>query len=468
LNIDHAITAVLTPQPSGKPISSSSFGGRESLAPAATHLVALPEWAAQTLKRLSVPDSSLQPVVTTLPNGLKLIVQPESVSDTITVWGQIKNNPDLQTPPGKEGEDDLLDQLFEYGTTTRDRLWFQRALDEIGARESAGVSFSLQVLPSRFDNGVQLLADNELNPALPEPDFKIVQKRLAAEVAGELESPNFLTHLALNSALYPKNDPTLRHATPGSVSSLSLGDVKDYYGQVFRPDLTTIVVIGKVTPEVAKSVIEKYFAGWKSSGEMPNTDLPPVPINKTSTTAVPNTSRVQDKVVLAETLGLNRFNPDYYALELGNHVLGGGFYATRFYRDLRENTGLVYGVSSSLRMSKNRGVYEVQYACDPPNVSKARAIVERDLRDMQDKPPTEAELEQAKALLLREIPLAESSVDAIAGGMLARSLLGLPLNEPILAAHRYMKLTSAEVRAAFAKWLHPDDLVQVTEGPAPQ
>jgi zinc protease len=468
LAFDHAVTAVLSPQPSGKPISSKFFGGRESMASQQTHVVALPEWAAQALGRLSVPESGLKPVVTTLSNGLKLIVQPESVSNTISIWGRIKNNPDLETPPAKEGVDSLLDQLFEYGTKTLDRIGFQKALDEIGARESGGVSFSLQVLPSRFDKGVQLLASNELDPALPEAGFKIVQQRQAAAVAGELESPDFLTHLALDSALFPKDDPTLRHATPASVSSLMLENVKDYYQRVFRPDLTTLVVIGKVTPEEAKAVIEKYFGGWTASGTKPETDLPPVPLNKPGNTAVPDASRVQDRVALAETLGLNRFNPDYYALELGDHVLGGGFYATRFYRDLRENNGLVYFVASSLEAGKNRAIYQVQYACDPPNVSKARSLVERDLRDMQNTPPTAEELEQAKALLLREIPLAESSMSAIAGGMIARATLGLPLDEPIRAARRYVELKPEDVRAAFAKWLHPDDLVQVTEGPAPQ
>jgi len=51
--------------------------------------------------------------------------------------------------------------------------------------------------------------------------------------------------------------------------------------------------------------------------------------------------------------------------------------------------------------------------------------------------------------------------------MLARSTLGLPLDEPVLAARRYVKLTAEDVRAAFKKWIRPDDLVQVTEGPAP-
>jgi zinc protease len=77
-------------------------------------------------------------------------------------------------------------------------------------------------------------------------------------------------------------------------------------------------------------------------------------------------------------------------------------------------------------------------------------------------------LEQAKALLLREIPLAESSVDTIAGGFLSRALLGLPLDEPIQAARRYVALTPQDVQAAFAKWIRPDDLVQVTQGPPPQ
>ena len=309
----------------------------------------------------------------------------------------------------------LLNDLFEYGSTSLDRLAFQKALDDIGANEGAGSGFSLQVLPSEFERGVELLAQNELSPALPETAFKIVQQQLAQTVAGELQSPDFLTGQAVNSALFPKTDPTLRHATPETVKALTLQDIKDYYRRTYRPDLTTIVVIGNVDPERAKSVISKYFAGWKGAGPPPDTDFPVVPSNKPATAAVPNARRVQDDVTLAETLSMNRFNPDYYALELGNHVLGGGFYATRFYHDLREKGGLVYTVSSTFNVGKTRGVYEVHYGCDPPNVSKAHGIVARDLHDMQTAPPTQNELEQAKALLLREIPLAESSVDAIAG-----------------------------------------------------
>jgi zinc protease len=228
------------------------------------------------------------------------------------------------------------------------------------------------------------------------------------------------------------------------------------------------VVIGNVSPEQAKATIEKYFGGWTATGPQPPTDLPPVPPNSPGVTAVPDKSRVQVSVNLAETLGLNRFDPDYYALQLGNHVLGGGFYATRLYRDLRENSGLVYTVSSSFDIGKTRAIYAVNYACDPQNVSKARAIIVRDLKQMQTDPTGADELRQAKAMLLRRVPLSEASVDQIAEAWIARAAIGLPLDEPIIASQHYIELNGDQVKAAFAKWLRPSDLVQVTQGPNPQ
>ena len=325
LSLDHAIVAILTPQPSGKPVSTKTFGGHESFAPTQTKGVKLPAWAKQAVNRLAIPASTLNPVVTNLPNGIRLIVQPETISDTVSVYGRIRSNPKTQTPAGREGVDQALDQLLSYGSQSLDRLAFQKALDDIGAIESAGTDFSLQVLAENFERGVKLLADNELSPALPEADFKILQPQLAAATAGELQSPGYLASRALRAALFPKHDPAQRDATPGTIKSITIQDVRDYHQRVFRPDLTTIVVIGNVTPERGEATIAKWFGGWKASGPKPDTLFPAVPANEPSTTHVPDASRVQDKVTLAQTLGLSRTNADYYTLELGDHVLGGRF-----------------------------------------------------------------------------------------------------------------------------------------------
>ncbi len=468
LDFDHAVSAILTPTPSDKPISSKSFGGGESLVSTKNENVKLPSWAKKVADKLPIPTSALNPFVTNLPNGIKLIVQPETVSGTVSVFGRVKNNALVQTPAGQDGVSETLKQLFNYGSKSLDRLSFQKALDDIGANESAGANFSLQVLPENFARGVQLLADNQLSPALPEADFKIVQAQLAAQVAGELQSPDHIAGHALTTALFPKGDPSTRQTSPATVKSLTIDDVKNYYASTFRPDMTTIVVIGKISSDEAVAVIEKNFGAWKADGKKPSTLFPPAPTNAVSVTHVPDASRVQDKVTLAQTLLLTRTNVDYYALQLGNHVLGGGFYATRLYRDLREKAGLVYFVSSSFNIGLTRGVYQSSYACDPPNVSKARALILRDLKEMQTKKVSERELHQAKLMLLRDIPLAEASVDGIANGWLTRTALGLPLDEPVRAGKIYVQLSAKDVQKAFTKWLRPDGLVQVTQGPVPK
>ena len=149
-------------------------------------------------------------------------------------------------------------------------------------------------------------------------------------------------------------------------------------------------------------------------------------------------------------------------------MLGGGFYATRLYRDLRQKNGYVYNVDNALHADETRAEYSVTYGCDPENVSKARLLVEQELAAMRSTNVSPAELQQAKALLLRQITLSESSEDAVAGGFVARALLGLPLDEPVRAAQRYYDLSADDVRKAFEKWIHPEALVQVVRGPAPK
>ncbi len=464
----NSITATLKPVPTGQPVASKGFGGAEQVTAAPTKPVVLPPWAANALDKLKVPTDFVQVSDTTLPNGIRLIVKTDRISPTVTVMGNVDHNSDLQTSPGMDGVAAVLDGLYSYGTQTMDRLAFQKALDDIAANESAGYNFSVEVLKDHFSRGVELLAANELHPALPQHAFDVVRQQTAMFVAGDLKSPSYKTSRALDLALLPAGDPALRQTTPATLAKVTLADVKQYHDSTLRPDLTTIVVIGDVTPEEAKAVILKWFGAWKAVGPAPNTTLPPVPPNKPSATNVADPEAVQDTVELSEELPLNRLSPEYYPLQLGNHVLGGGFYATRLYHDLRQEAGYVYYVGVSLDADKTRATYTVEYGCNPENVSKARALVVRDLEQMRTQNVSPAELHQAKAILLRQIPLSESSEEAVAKGILGRAGLGLPLNEPIVAAKKYYALDAEQVRETFFKLVHPEDLVQVVRGPAPK
>jgi zinc protease len=469
LDLDHAISAVMQPQVGGAPTrgGGGGFGGQETIDLGEAKPTALPAWAQSAVKRLDVPTLTASPVVSTLPNGLTLIVQPENVSNTVSILGHIRNRAEVQQPVGKEGVAALFEELLPYGSERLDRLAFQRALDDIGAEEHAGTDFGIEALADHFDRAAELLADNELHPALPATALAALQPRLVQVVTARTHSPGYLSQRSLRTALFPAGDPSLREETPESVRGLTLDDVRAYQRAVTRPDLTTIVVIGKISPEQARATIAHYFGDWTASGPKPATDLPSTPPNAPNQIAVPDASRVQDTVVMAQALTLKRSDPDYYPLELGSAVLGGGFYSTRLSIQMRKNAGLVYGVGSQLQAGRTRSVYTIRYASDPQNVSRAEGIALREVRSLQDAPPSADELDRVKALLLRQIPLHEASVDGIAGGFLSRVELELPLDEPTLAARRFIAISGEEVQAAFRKWIRADAFVRVTQGPTP-
>jgi len=468
LRPDQRLTVVLTPDPNGKrPPDSQGFGGTEKFGGDDKLDAPLPAWAAGPLKQLRMPHWTLAPTTMKLANGITLIVQPTDASKTVTVQGRIDSNEDLQAPKGQEGVGRLLAALFDYGTTTLDRASFHKALDNIAATETAGSSFSLAVPSENFDQGMQLLADNELHPALPQQAFAVQQQTLARTLAGELQSPQYKMFRALYKGIYPAGDPALREATPQTVGALTLADAKAYFGQVYRPDMTTIVVVGDVTPAQAKATVEKYFGAWKAEGPKPDVVAKPVPVNPASYVVVPNAYASQDQVFMGQSLDLNIHNPDRYALQLGNEVLGGNGFASRLMVDIRVKHGYAYGAGSGMSFGRSRSVFYVRYGSDPAKVKPVDQLVQANLAAMRDAPVKADELLNAKQARIRSIPLEVSSVDAIARSLLTWSINGEPLDEPMVAARHYIDLTAAQVQGAFGKYVRPANLAQVVQGPAP-
>lgn len=464
LDLDHAVSAVLTPQEGARPGSAAGFGGAESFGSPSDRGTPLPEWAAAALETPALPPAPELPAVSTLPNGLRLMVQPETVSRTVSVYGRVRQTPTVQEPPGKEGVAALTAELLDYGTQLRDRLAFRKAVDDIAARLSTGSSFQLKVLTPQFESGMRLLAENMLHPAFPAADFEVARSRQRASVAGQVQTPSYQFGLAANRALVPAGDPSLRRPSPETVAAVTLDDVRAFHAATYRPDLTTIVVMGDVTPEEARRVVAETFGGWAAEGTAPNVDTPPLPPNPAGQARIPDPNRLQDNVVLAQTVVLPVASPDRYVLELGNTILGGGF-SSRLYQDLRVRTGYVYSVSSQLNWQRTRATYAVSFGADPGNVGKARDLVLKNLRDMQANPVSDAELSRARAQTLRRLPMGRSSVDRIANSLLRLVDLGLPLNSEEVAARRYLAITAPEIQQAFANWMRPDGLVQVVEGP---
>ncbi|HET7813373.1 MAG TPA: pitrilysin family protein [Candidatus Baltobacteraceae bacterium] len=463
-----AISAYAVPKNAG-----SVSGGSGSLAKENNTLTPekpqpLPAWAQAAFAHVQVPEQTIHPVSMTLSNGMRLIVQTMHVTHTVEVHGSIASNEAVQAPAGKMGVADVVAGLFPFGTKSANRIELRRRLDDIAAEASAGTEFSLQVLSDKFDRGVAILADEELHPAFPAQAFQIVKGQEVGALTGTMKSPDFLTSVALNKALLPAEDPLQKYATPESVGAVTADDVQAYYTSAYRPDMTSVVVIGDVTPAQAKATFEKYFGEWKAQGAKPDITLPPVPKNKAGAVQVPDQGRVQSEVQLAQMMDLKRSDPDWAVLQVANNVLGGGGFGSLLMDDLRVKHGYVYNAYSEVQSNKNRATFTMGYASDPDKIVPSQHLAIADLVAMRNGNVAQQRIERSKAMLMADVPLREQSFDGVAGELLRYAGLGLPLDQTQIDARRELAVTPATMRAALRKYIDPDAFVRVVKGPGPK
>jgi zinc protease len=472
LDPQHAIVGALTPSGGASqnaPPSAPQSGTEKPLAaqPADTHL---PDWAAQLVAHVAVTPSRLAPTRTKLANGITLIVQPETISNSVFVVGGIRTNAALQEPIGKEGVSSVLATIFDFGTQTRDRNAFQRAQDDLDSTISAGTQFSAQTTAAAFDRAVGLLAENELQPRFDAATFDLARRRVANELATTLTGSSSLAMRRASRELLPPGDPDLREPSVTGIQSLSLDDVKAYYAKTIRPDLATIVVIGNVTPAAARAAIERAFSSWHATSEAPTTlDLPAVPLNHAGEVHISIPTN-QDSVMFFQMVGLARSSPDFYALLLGNAILGGGSLGpeqSRLFRDLRQNAGLVYSVGSRFTTKGARSEFSIELACLPSNEPRISAMIDAEIEKLQTEPVGAFELSLVKASIVRRTVVANSSSASIANALLDAASDGLPLDQTQIDAQRFLATDSAAIQKAFATYIHPKNFVRVIEGPGP-
>jgi len=468
VDFNHAIIATAIPKNLGK-ISSSPPPplAQENNKVTVLHHDPLPEWALEAFRNVQVPKQTITPVDVTLANGMRLIVVPEHVSHTVVVQGAIQSNEAMQASKDVQGVADITEQLMPFGTTTYDRLALRKALDDVAVDVDTGTEFSLTALSDQFDRGVQLLADAELHPAFPSTGFQTVKQQEVQELQGEMTSPDHLLEVALNQRLYPANDPLQIFATPDTANNVSLDTVKKWFTDAYRPDMTTVVVVGDVTADQVKATFQKYFGGWTATGPKPDVFLPAVPNNSPSNAEVPATGRVQSQVSLVQTNALTRASDDWASMAVANAALGSSASSILFH-DVRDQHGLVYGIYSRLETHKNRGTFSIDFASDPQKIDPAQSLALADLRRLSQSGVDSDDLARGKTMLVSQIPLKQQSFDGIGTQLIDYTQLGLPLDQATIDAQREVGATNDDIIAAVRRWIRPDGFVRVILGPAPK
>ena len=469
LDVNHVIVGSLTPSATASQAAPAAPAGvtKENPLGAEPAVTKLPDWAEPLVRNLSVPASRLAPVVTKLTNGITLIVQPETISDSVFVYGSVKTAPGIQEPYGKEGVARVLEQMFDYGTQSLDRPAFQRAQDAIDSQIDAGSGFGAQTTSAQFDRAVALLAQNELTPRLDQPTLDVARRRAIDELQTELNSSRSIALQRAAEKLLPFGDPELRQPTVAGVQALSLDDVRAYDAKTIRPDLTTIVVIGNVTVDHARAQIESAFGNWHASGDPPALDLPAVPRNAAGEVKL-DIPVQQDYVTFEQVLPIGRSSPQFYPLLLGNSILGGGSLGpeqSRLFRDIRQNAGLVYSIDSQFTANGARSRFSIEYACAPRNAAHIQSLVENELAQLRAQPVGDFELGLMKSSMVRRVVIGDASVGSIGSSLLGDVANGLPLDQDQRDAQQLLNTDARAVQDAFTAQILPDRFVRTIEGP---
>jgi len=462
-----SVTGILTPRapkPGQAPSLSASgnvsdnFAGRAPSGP-----IVQPAWVKAALARPVTQQSKVDPQEFTLANGVHVLVQQVTNNPTVFIAGFIENSPKFD-PPGKEGLGGLVSSLLSYGSRKYDFTALGALMDRLGASVDLGANFDAHGLASDFDTLVDVLNDGERYPTFPARYVELVKSQEEAAIAERNRNPDYLAGRAFLRLLLPPGDPALREETAASIRAISSADLHDYVNRYYRPDLTTIVVVGDVDPRHVRDELNSTFGTWQAEGPKPDVSQPPLPLRPAASAYIPaNRSAVSVRLGQA---AIARTNPDFYALNLMNSILGaGGSFDTRLMDEIRSKRGLVYGVSSSLNVNRWRGTLDFSLTAAPSRVRRAVAVLKQQLVRMQTEPVSADELARAKSKLIAGSLVEEQATQTFVGRLENIGMNELPPSYYLTLATRYNPITPADIQRVAEKYLHPNNLVEVYEGP---
>jgi zinc protease len=423
-----------------------------------------PQWIAKAVETPTTARSTLAPVEFTLANGLHVIVQAKTDHPTVVIKGTIATSPAFE-PLGQEGISRLASAVADYGSAAYPFAERRKTTDEMGVFVATGQDFSATAESRDFARVVAILADGEAHPTFEDPWLSVERSQLANSLQSEGRISGVLVDRAYNRLLLAGADPSLRQPTAQSVSGITREDLLAYSAAYWRPDLTTISVVGDLSPESVRSALEASFGTWQRNGSKPDAHLMVMPPAASGHDYI-GTQANQVFIRLGQP-ALSRSSQDYDTLAVLNQILGGaGAFESRLWQELRQKRGLVYSVSSSLEAGVDRGDLRVELNASPARVVEAVGIVRQELRRLQDEPVSATELQEAKVRLISNALLDEASTSGQAQQLLDIALYHLPLDYYRTLNDRFTRITAADVQRVARAYLRPGSLVEVYAGPS--
>jgi zinc protease len=378
-------------------------------------------------------------------------------------------------PADKPGLANLMASGTGYGVratateTALDENALSEAWADLGASfgGSAGadrMSFGLRSLtyPDLLDRAITLAARQLGEPAFPEAPWLRDQPKLLASLKEADTRPGTLAARAFSRAVYGSH-PYGYEMTADSLSRTTVQDLRALHTSAVRACDAKVSVVGAVTRAQADAMVQRLLARLPAATCSARLAVPEVaPLQAASERRIAFVS-AQAHVLLGQP-GYKRNDPDFLALTVGNHILGGGGFTSRLTEEVREKRGLTYSVYSYFAPGLHAGAFTIGLQTRPDQAQQALDLVRVVLAKFVTEGPTEKELQAAKDNLIGGFALRLDSNRKLLGNVANIAWNDLPLDYLDSWTERVNRLTVADVRAAFARKVQPDKLATVVLG----
>ena len=336
------------------------------------------------------------PVIYKLANGITVLVVENHKLPKVTATYSIDAGP--ITEGEKAGVNELMGGMLNEGTTTKTKVQFDEAVDQMGANIGLSASgASVSSLTRYFDKAFALMADALRNPAFPAASFDKLKSQSITGLKSSERSAKAISQRVVNALAYGTKHPNGEFATEQSINSITLDDVKATYKKYITPSRGYLTFVGDIKPEAAKALATKAFGDWKGS---PLTLPVLTKVNnpsKTEINVIDLPTAVQSEITVTNLVDLPMSNPDYHAVLLANQILGGGS-DSKLFRNLREKHGFTYGAYSSTGAGRFQTMFQANAAVRNEKVDSAVVEFLKEIQNMRTVKVDKEELQNTKNL----------------------------------------------------------------------
>lgn len=323
-------------------------------------------------------------------------------------------------------------------------------------------SATLSVLSKDTDLGLALLADLLRNPAFPQDKLDLAKADLKNTIRRRNDDPNRVASAYFSNTIYGDH-PYGRILDWSSVKTITVEDLVKYHRQFLVPNGIVLGISGDFDKKSMLARIKKYFGDWQKSAQ-PLPAKPQVTADYHPGVYQINKDINQAYLIIGE-LGIKRDNPDRYAIDLLNYILGGGSFTSRLTRKVRSDEGLAYRVGSSFDItSSDIGVFSANCQTKSSTAHKAISLITGEIASIRADGVTADELMDAQNSITNRLVFSFDSASKIVRNLMSLEFDGYPPDFYEKYLNNYAKITLADIKAVADKYLKPDQLTLIVVG----